>query len=451
MKYSQMQAKNRKEVERIVDGKKETVIRFKGVLRFAEDNESYLPKPKEGADTRTASQKRKSVWREISRMLEAPKGRSNKQTEVNITNALQAYRDEMEAEAQKPEAAGMSVYEIVSDYVSRREANSAGVGWNTSMTLANGEKVIQPSTVRDYRHTLKVIEPKFSKLSVSDLNTREMIDWENKMLADGNGISRVRKAHVLIKAALDEAAVRMLIEANPIASMKAPTIRDNGTDKGLTQADMKRATKSLSETAEAAAHVVGAMIGLHCGLRVGEVAGLTWDDIDLEYRIISVRRAIGIGDGGCFVKLPKSKAGERQVFIDDRVKDMLTKRRAMMLEARDNNAEGFGSLYVCGSLDGESYLSPTTLSKRWSTLASTWGLKDQRDNKTCTFHGLRHSFVSAMRATRASDIDEEKIMSKIAGHSSTRMTERYGSRDWKHVFPEMMAASAYMEPDEVTE
>ena len=56
-KYTQAQAKRRREVER--DGK--TYIKFLGVLRYSIPNPDYVEKP-EGKDTRTAAQKRRTVW-----------------------------------------------------------------------------------------------------------------------------------------------------------------------------------------------------------------------------------------------------------------------------------------------------------------------------------------------------------------------------------------------------
>ena len=90
-KYTQMQAKRRKEIERetgetLKNGKpkKATYIRFLGVLRYSEPNPDYREKPK-GEDTRTANQRRRSVWHEVTKTLEVEKGRSAKQTDANIT------------------------------------------------------------------------------------------------------------------------------------------------------------------------------------------------------------------------------------------------------------------------------------------------------------------------------------------------------------------------------
>lgn len=67
---------------------------------------------------------------------------------------------------------------------------------------------------------------------------------------------------------------------------------------------------------------------LGTGLRVGEVTGLRWCDVDLENNTISVNHTLvyfNHAEGGCYfgVNTPKTKAGERTIPMIESVRDAL--------------------------------------------------------------------------------------------------------------------------------
>ncbi|WP_017934548.1 tyrosine-type recombinase/integrase [Nocardioides sp. Iso805N] len=63
------------------------------------------------------------------------------------------------------------------------------------------------------------------------------------------------------------------------------------------------------------------LMALRCGLRFGELTALRRSDIDLDRKVIRVRRAVGVaGQGGArYEKAPKSAAGIRHQRIPDAV------------------------------------------------------------------------------------------------------------------------------------
>jgi integrase len=88
----------------------------------------------------------------------------------------------------------------------------------------------------------------------------------------------------------------------------------------------------------------------HSGLRVSELAGLTWADIDLVDRVVRVDRQLAPlrrGEEPRRVR-PKSRASVREVPLLDRVYE------ALVAQLRDEQAKGLGSEsdYVFTSLTG---------------------------------------------------------------------------------------------------
>lgn len=71
---------------------------------------------------------------------------------------------------------------------------------------------------------------------------------------------------------------------------------------------------------------------LGTGLRVGEVTGLRWEDVDFENNAISVNHTLvyfNHSKGGCYfgINTPKTRAGERTVPMIDSVKEALLQEK----------------------------------------------------------------------------------------------------------------------------
>jgi len=64
-------------------------------------------------------------------------------------------------------------------------------------------------------------------------------------------------------------------------------------------------------------------LGFRTGLRIGEILGLQWQDIDFENKIILIKRSITRGQE----TTPKSKAGKRKVRMTARLCQMLKTHR----------------------------------------------------------------------------------------------------------------------------
>lgn len=441
-KYTQMQVKNRRD--------RGTYIQFKGVLRYPVPNPQYVEKP-EGEDTRTAAQKRKTVYKEVSKMLKAEKVTTNmgrgakdkneQQTEANISAVLEKWRDELEAEESKPAEAKQTMYELVSAYVERREKLSEAAGWDTTATLTNNEKVITRSTVRDYHHTLNYLKTNFPKTELADLKPLDILIWEDVQLTAGHSLSRVRKAHVLCKQALDDAVIRGYIEHSCMASLKAPKLgkRENNA---LAQADAQDLTAKLDKL-EASQEVVGAMLALHCGMRGGEISGLQWSCVDFDTRHIIIKRAVGIADGGKFLKSTKSESGNRVIWMDDYVMAMLKRRKLDVMREREGMTEGFNDLYVVGSAGG-GYLSPTTLSRQFTAISKALGLRG-KTGEVPTLHKMRHTFKDALQGGNGLGAHSE-IISDVMGHSRAGITGMYGTRNQELMDAAVMAAAAWLAP-----
>lgn len=158
------------------------------------------------------------------------------------------------------------------------------------------------------------------------------------------------------------------------------------------------------------------MLGLLCGLRLGEVTALRMEDINWEDCSMDVSRAVSYtSDSGSVVGTPKSDAGNRIIALPA---GMMTLLHSIREEAEENAAalgdrwKGEG-LIVC-SWDG-SPVHHDTPSRWWRNFADANGYAGIR------FHDLRHTHATLLLAN---NIDAVAVAARM-GHASPDTTYRY--------------------------
>lgn len=138
-------------------------------------------------------------------------------------------------------------------------------------------------------------------------------------------------------------------------------------------------------------------------MRIGELLALTWDDVDLKSKTITVNKTAGVikiasGDNP-FVTTPKTAAGNRTIPYPKQLNPLLKEMRAR------------GSKYVVCTHEG-GYMTLYGYQKAFSRLLKRVGVKHKG------FHSLRHTY-----ATRAIEAGADiKTLSEMLGHSSPTVT-----------------------------
>jgi integrase len=146
------------------------------------------------------------------------------------------------------------------------------------------------------------------------------------------------------------------------------------------------------------------------GLRIGELFGLQWQDIDFVHRLISVRRNVVNGK----VTTPKSRAGKRDVRMTSQLADEL--KALMATRKRQKLEKGWKSVpdwLFCnekgGFLDYDNFLKGV-----WNPAVEKSGLRRR------TPHDMRHTYAT-LRLSKGDSLAE---VSKEMGHSSSDITYR---------------------------
>jgi integrase len=164
----------------------------------------------------------------------------------------------------------------------------------------------------------------------------------------------------------------------------------------------------LSESGDLAA-----LVSLYTGLRIGEICGLKWADIDWEKGTITVRRTVqrlkrrNTETGGktlLMVGSPKSYTSHRTIPVPAAI---LIKLKAMYESTIGRNASN-GFVFSATTQAAE----PRTIQRRFERVMAKLGITGAH------FHTLRHC-----SATRLLEIGVDiKTVSALLGHGSSKTT-----------------------------
>jgi integrase len=150
------------------------------------------------------------------------------------------------------------------------------------------------------------------------------------------------------------------------------------------------------------------------GLRLGELRGLRWGDVDLAKGEIRVERGWDVKEGEI---APKSKKSRRAVPIAAVLRDYLTAQKA--------RTEGGAPHFVFPGRTNDVPFTPSYIRKRAVKAWETANVKRVETNlaplKPIGLHEARHTYVSLM-------VDAGLSLERVGdyvGHSTTYMTDRY--------------------------
>lgn len=195
------------------------------------------------------------------------------------------------------------------------------------------------------------------------------------------------------KDALLKAARVVLHADQPKATETAPDAAEQ-TKKGATRSPFIAPALALAFSA---------------GMRNSEIRNLTWGQIDLEHRVLTVAKS-------------KTAAGEgRTIPLND------TLFSALIEHAKWYTSK-FGTTKANWHIFPGRIGKPTTGNKRpfdptkpITSIKSAWQNVKERANVTGRFHDARHTLITELCESGAGD---QTIM-EIAGHVSPQMLKRY--------------------------
>ncbi|QOY52293.1 tyrosine-type recombinase/integrase [Candidatus Sulfurimonas baltica] len=256
-------------------------------------------------------------------------------------------------------------------------------------------------TIEDYRSKYnKHLKPVFGKKMLDSIKGTDITLWQNKMLKDGYAIRTIKGVRGILSTMFEDAIREEIIEKNPIRLASLLSARGM---KKTSEDDLLPFTineiKTLIASTETTQMKNFYMLLFTTGLRGGEAIGLKWNLVDFDKREIKISSQIGRGVTGS----PKWDSFRTVPIIES----------FLPFIKSQFEITGEQSEYVFLNTLNNPYWDISKIRE------GNWK-KDLERAKVQyrKIHQTRHTFCSTM-ISAGEDIN---LVSKVAGHSSPRMT-----------------------------
>jgi len=296
-------------------------------------------------------------------------------------------------------------------------ANRLTVAEAVTAHLETSKLRLKPSTLGVYRRHLDCyILPYFGNMRCSALTAEISQGFVNKLIENGLSVATVQSVFNLVKSSVEEASGGVFAVHFPKQSKKSVEYLSVDEQKRIEQAAKERGRTDY----------IAVMLCLYTGIRIGEVCGLRWSDINFECKALHINRTMQRirSDGESKTELaflaPKSATSAREIPLPD-----------FLLEILHDFKRTSKTEYVLNYKNGP--VEPRTLQYRFKRILEAAEVKD-----VC-WHTTRHTF-----ATRALENGfDVKSLSEILGHGSATVTlNKYAHSSTEHKRGCMNALSA---------
>ncbi|GCE03646.1 hypothetical protein KDAU_09750 [Dictyobacter aurantiacus] len=229
-----------------------------------------------------------------------------------------------------------------------------------------------------------------------------------KMGKKGLSAKTIQNVHGLLHNALDNALRWNMVSRNVTSVVKPPRIR-----KKEKQAVNLEQARALMLAARGDRLEMFIALALTTGMRRGELLALRWSDVDLDKRVLHVRRTVDfLAHYGYVENEPKTERSRRDILLPKFVITMLKAHQVSQQEQRQKVGSKWVdlNLVICG-LEG-NYLNPRYLQKMFVKLLQSTGLPHMR------IHDLRHSVLSLLVGMQIDPLSVQEL----AGHEDITTT-----------------------------
>lgn len=269
--------------------------------------------------------------------------------------------------------------------------------WFQSISIRVKESTLANYMLKAGKHIL----PVYASEDITNIKQSHIYQFIREKQDSGLSNRYITDILVLMKSVFKYAA-RTYHIFNPMEGIVMPK-KEKTEIRLLTEAEEKRLMQIVMENQNLT--TLGIALAKLTGLRVGELCALKWADIDLEKRILTVRKTlqrIQVKEGKAKTKLiltePKSETSKRSIPIPECLIEFLKK------------FQGEPEHFVLSGK--EKPVEPRTMQYRFATILKNGNLPSVH------FHALRHMFASNC-VRLGFDI---KSLSEILGHSGVEIT-----------------------------
>lgn len=315
----------------------------------------------------------------------------------------------------------------------RAEIAHGRVLWGGSITLGDflmdwlgqHRSALREKTAHQYSSLiLKHIQTYFGETKIKDLTPIGIDKYYLALQESSVGVRTIHIIHHILHASLDNAVRYGLLTSNPTQGAALPTYRFDEMQV-LNKEQVGRFLKAARESSSFALY----HLALVTGMRMGELLGLKWSDIDFESGLISVQRQRQYvpGEGITLVE-PKTRYGRRTIKVGDMSLQILLAHRKVVNEKRIFAGNRWQEMDLVFPNSVGKPGDPSNIRLEFNQIL------EKAEIPRIRFHDLRHTAATIYLNHKIPVI----VVSHILGHSRPSVTlDLYG-----HVLSDMQAEAA---------
>lgn len=279
----------------------------------------------------------------------------------------------------------------------------------------------------------------FGKKNISSIKYSDVLYFYNALLKEGLSMSTVESVHCLLHPTFQMAVRDSIIRSNPtdnvMAEMKKK-IKGRPEPRHALTVEQQRAFLDFIERPEYIRWMPLFTVMFGTGVRIGELIGLTWDDIDFANNKITVRHNITYyprvdKNSKCEYELtdPKTESGIRDIPMLDKVREALIAEKTYQEETGNHcimELGGYSGFVFCNRFG--HFHNQSTVNREIKRIVEDYNAREEvnarRDGRQplilprFSCHITRHTFCTRLCENETNI----KVIQTIMGHKDIQTT-----------------------------
>lgn len=337
-----------------------------------------------------------------------------------------------ELEIKKKAQQGYDVSDIVN-----KDKTKITVKELLELWMATKKTNISNKTYLYYENCIGMINKDFSSIKAFKLKSESIELALNKLIESGLSSSTASHYYTVLNTAYNWAVTRGYVPKNPLTIIKKPK-RSKSEMRVYNEDQLNK----LLETIKSMTIYIPVMLAATTGMRLGEICGLRWHDVDLNNGYIQLKEQLQEIDNKLELIPLKTASSKRKILLLDYTINTLKELK----EKQEYNKSYLGDKYnkngfvVCQN-NGEPY-QPSYVSRNYKRVMKEYKHKITINNETkelslyelldiplIRFHDLRHTHATLLLKANI----HPKIVADRLGHSDIKMT----LQTYSHILPDM--------------
>lgn len=270
---------------------------------------------------------------------------------------------------------------------------------------------------------------------IKNIKTSHIKRFYKELKEKGLSNSTIKKFNTILRPSFELALDDDMIRKNPV---KKDCVKKYKGEKNVREALTRDEQKKMLDFVESSnvykiyAPMLRYMLGTGC--RIGEVIGITWDDIDMKSRSININHQLKYkkkedGKTGFMIASPKTDAGKRIIPMTTEVYNALIMQKRYRLflgTPRDFEVDGYKN-FVFVTKNGRP-IAPNGFNNAMKNIVSAYNkleekkAREEKRKPVLLPHVSAHIFRHTACTRMAEAGMEIKALQYIMGHSNAAVT-----------------------------